>query len=390
MSEVYYWIWIQEILGINTTRSEKFLALNLNPERIWNMSEKEIHDLDFFTSIELNKIKNKDIKEKAKQAYEMALGIGAEIITPYDKKYPIRLKNIYSPPLTLYVLGDLPDVDNNLSIGMVGTRKCTDYGIKAAKHITEELSENNTIIVSGLALGIDAVCHKTAIETGGKTIAVIGSGIDNTYPIANFELRKKILNGNGAVVSELMPGIAPIAFNFHARNRIISAMSSGVCVVEAAERSGALATAAHALSQDRDVYAVPGSIFSEMSMGTNKLIQQGAIPALSGIDILKEYEDYKNYILTEKSRLKIKTENSHDNIKKQKTQKTSHMHINKSVPTYLNEEQKRVYNCLTDGMRTKEEISFMADLPIEKVLTALTQLEIFGEIKCVFGNKFTV
>lgn len=388
MPKACYWIWIQEILGINSARSEMFLALDINPERIWNMTEKEILDLGFFTSAELKQIRNKDLMKKAKQAYELSVGYGAEIITPDSAKYPIRLKNIYSPPLTLYVLGELPDVDNQLSIGMVGTRKYTDYGEKAAKLITGELSENNTVIVSGLAIGIDAICHEAAVNAGGKTIAVIGSGIENTYPQSNIYLRKKIINGHGAVVSELAPGTAPVAFNFHARNRIISALSSGICVVEAAERSGALTTAAHALSQDRDVYAVPGSIFSEMSAGTNRLIKQGAIPVTCGIDILREYEDYRNYILTGKSRVKIKTENSSDNIKKEKPQSKSH--IKKSVPTYLSEEQKAVYNCIADEERTKEEISFMTNLPIEKVLTALTQLEIFGEIKCVFGNKFTI
>ena len=388
MTESFYWIWVQELFGIGSRRAEQFLSLGISPKDFYNMNEDEIRQLSIFNEGEISKIKNTTLKS-AQEAEENAYKLGAEIITPDNPVYPIRLKNIYSPPLTLYVKGKLPDVDNNLSIAMVGARDCTNYGKAAAQYITEGLARAGTVIVSGLALGIDGICHQTAMDMGAKTIAVLGNGIENIYPVANIDIRNKIINGGGAVISEYKPYTNPMAYNFQMRNRIISALSAGVCVVEAARKSGTLITAGHALSQDRDVFAVPGSIFEKNSYSSNKLIQQGAKAVTCAEDILIEYMEYNNYILSKDIREdKVKQVNpqiSFDiNSEKEKSVKQS----KRKAPSYLNSIQAAVFNCISEGERTKEEISIITDIPVEKVLSTLTQLEIFGEIKSTSGNKF--
>ena len=242
---------------------------------------------------------------------------------------------------------------------------------------------------SGLAIGIDGISHKAAIDAKGKTIAVIGSGIDSDYPQQNLSIRKEIINGNGAVITEFMPGIAPSGFNFPMRNRIISGLSAGVVVIEAKEKSGTLITAGHALSQDRDVFAVPGSIYIETCKGSNMLIKQGAKLITSGKDILEEYSLFHNYILTEKynkftEKEDIPEQTAIENFKLDKKIKL------KAPPPYLNEQQKLIYNELQICEKSPEEICLSTDLPIHIVLAALTQLEIFGAITTETGKKFKV
>ncbi len=390
MVESFYWIWIQELFGVGSRRAEQFLSLGISPEDFYNMRENEIRHFGIFNEGEINKIKNTTLTN-AKKSQEQAYKLGADIITPDNPMYPVRLKNIYSPPLTLYVKGKMPDVDNNLSIAMVGTRECTNYGKAAAEYITEGLAKAGVVIVSGLAVGIDGICHQTALNCKTKTIAVVGNGIENTYPQTNIDIRNSIINGGGAVITEYKPYTQTMGFNFHMRNRIISALSSGVCVVEAGKKSGTLITAAHALSQDRDVFAVPGSIFEKNSYSSNKLIQQGAKAVTCAEDILEEYLEYKNYILTENIREET------ENIKNENPQISFNTEIvscekkhRKKAPSYLNSIQAAVFNCISEGEKTKEEISVITDIPVEKVLSAITQLEIFGEIKSSNGNKFSV
>ncbi|MEG2915929.1 MAG: DNA-processing protein DprA [Oscillospiraceae bacterium] len=389
MVESHYWIWMQQLFGIGTARSDEILSRFDSPKEIYDMNREELVASSCFTSGEIEKIMSTTL-EKAKAAVEKARKLGAKILTPDCENYPIRLRNIYSPPLTLYILGELPDVDTNLSIAMVGTRKCTKYGEVTAKKISEELAEAGVIIISGLAVGIDAISHQAAIDKGKKTIAVIGSGIDNDYPIANLSIRRKIIEGNGAIITEFMPGIMPNPFNFPMRNRIISGLSSGIVVVEAAKKSGTLITAGHALSQDRDVFAVPGSIYKEMCEGSNMLIKQGAKLVTCGADVLDEYSLYYNYILKPLDKTLVQEEETPEQMTliKSETQKITKKKV--APPPYLNQEQLLVFNTISDGEKTSEEISEILDVPINVVLSILTELEIFGAIKTISGRKFTV
>ena len=216
-----------------------------------------------------------------------------KIIKQDDKEYPTRLLRIYDPPKQLYVLGD-SDILNDFGIAIVGSRNCTEYGRNVAKSIAYNLSKYGINIISGMAKGIDGIAHMGCIMGEGKTIAVLGSGFNHIYPKENIELFKKIIKSGGAVISEYEPETMPDRKNFPKRNRIVSGMSSGVVIVEAAERSGSLITAELALNEGKDVFAVPGNITSNASRGTNELIKDGAKIVTNIFDILEEYEYYHN------------------------------------------------------------------------------------------------
>ncbi|MDP8233692.1 MAG: DNA-processing protein DprA, partial [Candidatus Saelkia tenebricola] len=211
---------------------------------------------------------------------------GVEVLTIFDKSYPEMLKEIYDPPVVLYVKGILSDKDD-LSLGVVGSRKCTQYGIRATKELVASLKDYEITIVSGLARGIDSVAHKAALENKLRTIAVLGSGLGCIYPLENAKLANDIAL-SGAVISEFPFETKPLKQNFPRRNRIISGLSKGIVVIEAAQRSGALITVDFALEQGRDVFAMPGPVDSESSYGTNRLIKQGAKLIDSAEDILSE------------------------------------------------------------------------------------------------------
>ena len=198
-----------------------------------------------------------------------------DILNIRDKQYPKMLKEIYDPPISLYIIGN-KKILNNVSIAIVGCREATEYGKKSAKYFAYNLSKNGINIVSGLAKGIDSYSHIGTLQNEGKTIAVIGNGLDMIYPSENIWIAKKIIKTGGAIISEYPLGTKPEKMNFPARNRIISGMSKGIIVVEAKEKSGTLITVDFALEQGRDVYVVPGNINSINSIGTNELIKQGA------------------------------------------------------------------------------------------------------------------
>lgn len=198
-----------------------------------------------------------------------------DIISIEDKQYPNILKEIYDPPICLYIRGN-KEILNNKSISIVGCRKATDYGRKVARDFAYNLSKQDINIISGLAIGIDSEAHLGAVEANKKTVAILGNGLDTVYPKENIILSQKILDSGGAIISEYPLGTKPKKENFPARNRIISGMSNGLLVIEAKEKSGTLITVDFALEQGRDVFVVPGNIVSENSAGTNDLIKQGA------------------------------------------------------------------------------------------------------------------
>jgi len=206
-----------------------------------------------------------------------------------EKNFPMPLAQIPNPPGVLYYKGDL-SLGKSPIIGIVGTRRCSDYGKQAVGEIASELTRAGFIIVSGLARGIDTIAHKTALENKGKTIAFIGTGLNkkNIYPQENLELTKKIVKQGGAIISELEPDAPGFKSNFLRRNRLISGLSSAILVIEAKNRSGALSTAYHAFRQKKKVFALPGSIYSPNSKGCNLLIKKGACLIESADDIIKE------------------------------------------------------------------------------------------------------
>ncbi|OGE91576.1 MAG: DNA protecting protein DprA [Candidatus Doudnabacteria bacterium RIFCSPHIGHO2_02_FULL_48_21] len=210
-----------------------------------------------------------------------------ELLTIKDQLYPKLLKEIPSAPAVLYVLGRMLPSDE-MAIAVVGTRKFSTYGKQATAELVTGMVRANLTIVSGLALGIDSLAHRTAVECGGRTIAVLACGVDNIYPALNRHVAQQILDSGGAIISELPLGTPPLKHHFPNRNRIISGMSLGTLVIEAAAESGSLITAQHALDQNRQIFAVPGSIFNPGSEGPNNLLKMGAKAVTRASDILED------------------------------------------------------------------------------------------------------
>jgi len=282
------------------------------------------------------------------------------VIEKSSSDYPEILKEISGAPKQLFVRGSLPK-NHEMNFAIVGTRAASEYGKTLAFKIAQELSELGFNIVSGLALGIDTESHLGALEGNGKTIAVVGSAIDDNsiYPVSNLKLVKKIVASGGAVIGEYAPGTKSEIWFFPERNRIISGLSRGVLVVEAPEKSGALITARLALEQNRDVFAIPGSIFSKNSFGTNFLIKNGAKVVTSVDDILEELN------LTD---LKIKKESTENNS--------------------LAEEEKTVLNIIAKEPIHIDKICETAKMTASQTLSAVSMLEIKGLIKNIGGSKF--
>lgn len=324
---------------------------------IWTASEKSIKNMLKNDSIAESIIcnRNVDYYESVKNNIKKH---GINIITILDSDFPIKLKQIYDPPRVLYIRGkcnfDIP------SIAIVGTRKATAYGRWAAYRFASELSEWKVSIVSGLALGVDAESHKAALDNNNHTTAVLGCGVEECYPVYNTKIYNKIIE-KGCVLSEYYIGTLPLKYHFPARNRIISALSDGLIVVEAALKSGALITADFALEHGKEIYAVPGNINSINSAGTNKLISDGAKILLNVDDVI---EDLKlKYNLENKEETAI--ENSH-----------------------LSVEEQKIYDIIKLERINIDLIAYKSSYKINRLSPILTILELKGFITRLPGKCF--
>ncbi len=281
-----YWIWLASVEGLGPVK--KFALLNKfeTAKRIYNATEKEILKVDGMSDkIVQNMQKAKDAKLLEK--YEKyILKNDIKIINISDDNYPAKLKNIYAPPITIFAKGDI-SLLNSKSIAIVGSREPSKYGIYVAEKFSKELSKEGITIVSGLARGIDTFAHVGALSSFGKTIAVLGSGIDVVYPKENAKYYREI-SEKGLIISEYIVGTAPESKNFPQRNRIISALSDGVLVVEARKNSGTMITTDFALEQGKELYVIPGNITSNLSAGTNNLIKEGAKLITDVYEILED------------------------------------------------------------------------------------------------------
>lgn len=270
-----YWIWFSLIKGLGSKRKQKLLESYKTPEKIYKLTKKELIATNGIgEKIVENILKSKDEDYLKKYILYMQKH-NIDIININDENYPKILKEIYDPPISLYIKGN-KNILNNTSVAIIGCRQASQYGIKVAKYFGYNLAKNEVNVVSGLAKGIDSYAHIGSICANGKTIAVIGNGIDTIYPKENINIANKILEKGGTIISEYPLGTKPEKMNFPARNRIISGISKSVIVVEAKEKSGTLLTVDFALEQGRDVYVVPGNINSINSIGTNELLKQGA------------------------------------------------------------------------------------------------------------------
>lgn len=397
MSEnVRYWLWLQKALGegayISRIVDEFGSAKALYNANIleWRMSPN-------LTARQIDMLGETDINSVDEIIYTCQSN-NWQIIDYDDNRYPKRLKEIINPPAVLYADGDLPDIDNLAVIGVVGTRKASDYAIKVTHIMSRGATDAGLLIVSGGALGVDTAAHKGALMAGGKTVAVLGCGLGTNYLNENKSLRDTIKH-NGALVTEYPPFTRASRTTFPMRNRIISGLSVGVLVVEAGVKSGSLITANFALEQGRDVFAIPASVLSLDFAETNKLIDDGAMVATKPVHLAAPYaerfdtvnlskvkgvEEYMT-VLSDKSANAPKSAapvfgaDRKDREKRMKMEKQA---------SKLTGSAKTVYQCLDESFAHIDVITEKTGLTVSQVMAALTQLEIMGLTESTSGKRY--
>ena len=279
-------------------------------------------------------------------------------ICPLEHKFLKMLETIAHKPKRLYFKGKLPD-SRRPTVAIVGTRRPTNYGKEVTYQIANELAARGVIIISGLALGVDAIAHQATLDAGGITIAILGNGIDTIYPAANQSLAKNILAKGGAIISEYEPGIEARDFQFLNRNRIVSGLSDAIIITEAAIRSGTMSTAARALEQGKEVFVVPGNITSPLSAGCNRLIKQGADPITCADDVL---EIIAPELLTRQS----------------------------ITPLGQTPLESKIIKLIQTGVRNGEELQIRSNVDISEFSQTITLMEISGTIRGLGGNQWTL
>lgn len=356
MDDKKYWIGFNLIKGIGAVRMQGLIVYFGDLESAWSASPSDLAGaglglkliervIQARGNVDLDKVWDKMEKQ------------GIKILTWQDESYPQRLKEIDQPPPVIYIRGEyLPD--DLFSVAIVGTRRVTPYGRQITEELSSFLAASGLTVISGLARGVDAIAHQTALKAGGRTIAVLGSGVDKIYPPEHRGLAEQMME-RGAIISDYAPGTPPDASNFPPRNRIISGLSLAVVVVEAGETSGALITAEFAAEQGREVFAVPGSILAPQSKGTNKLIQKGALPLLSVNDLMQALD-----------------------ITRMDDQKA----VRKIMPADATE--AKLLSVLGNEPLHVDEIRNQSELPIEKVSAALALMELKGMVRQVGGMNY--
>ena len=356
MDDKRYWIGFNLIKGIGAVRLQALIQHFGDLELAWNASPEDLAEAGLGKKV-IERIIQASEEVDLGKLWEKIESQGINILTWQDESYPGRLKEIDQPPPVLYIRGEyLPD--DLFAVAIVGTRRATAYGRQITEEISSFLAANGITVISGLARGVDAIAHQSTLKAGGRTIAVLGSGVDMIYPPEHRGLAEQMME-RGAVISDYALGTPPDASNFPPRNRIISGLSLAVVVIEAGETSGALITAEFAAEQGREVFAVPGSILAPQSKGTNKLIQRGALPLLSMNDLMQALD------LTR--------------VGEQKAAR-------KVIPA--DETEARLMNVLGSEPLHVDEIRNQAELPIEKVSATLALMELKGMVRQVGGMNY--
>lgn len=348
-----------DVRGLGPTRIQSLIHQFGNPQDVFKASLKELCQVGGIDMKLAQNIVGYSSSSFAENQFEQAQESGVGLITLWDDTYPSLLKKIYDPPVVLFVKGSLRKEDKD-SVAVVGARRATPYGKKVTMELSGELAAAGLTIVSGFARGIDTWAHQAAISAGGRTVAVLGSGLDITYPAENKKIRP-LVEANGAVVSEFPFGTKPDAANFPRRNRVISGLCHATIVVEAGDRSGALLTAFNAVDQNRDVFAVPGRLTDRMSAGCLRLIRHGAIPVESSRQILE--------IINPKLHTPLKP-------------------VQTELKLDLSTDEMAVWSVLSDDPQHVDRIIEKTKLNPSVVLTILLSLELKGAAIQLSGKQF--
>lgn len=381
-----HWAWLGIAAQPGSKIVDDILRVFPDPEEFFLSGDSGIAKVGTINGADALRIRATSL-DVAKKAVETAENYGAKVLTKESEFYPQGLLGIKSAPPVLYVLGDETCLNAEPAIAVVGTRRMSEYGNKMAQIIAGGLGSAGALVVSGMALGIDSAAHKACLASGGKTVAVQGCGICKTFPPENVEL-KELIAANGAVISEFIPDAEAAGSFFPIRNRIVSGMSLGVCVIEAAARSGTSITANLAFEQGRKVFAVPADVNRTTSQGTFRLLRNGAIPVADAKDILAEFGDeYTAHLNIEKiQKRKIEKNPSAKNEKPEKAPKL----IKKAPPSGLSKNASAIYRVLDRTPKSADEISDLTELSSSAVAVGLTELELLGLITPVSGRRFVI
>lgn len=405
MSGLKYWLWLSTLKGIGIITAKNLIDFFGSPKDIYFAREKHFNSAGITSKAELDALGNKNL-DRASLIWRRCDELDIRILTMQDAEYPVRLLNIYDPPILLYIKGRMQAFDEEAAIGMVGTRRATPYGLRVAEQLAYEVTKEGGLIVSGLADGIDTAAIRGSLRGNGKPVGILGTGVDIVYPQKNRYIQDDV-GQVGTLISEFPPGTQPNSANFPQRNRLISGISAGVVIIEAPRRSGALITASRALEQGRDVFVVPGNIDSPACEGSNELLKEKyAIAVTSGWDILREYERvYPDKILRIAEKLKTLSRNEPDQeqntlvagpITQYLTQKSVD---NKADQEYIDikaqlEELSEDEICVVSVMQESEmhidDIIELTGQPPSIVMSALTSLELKGYAAEKRGRRYSL
>lgn len=334
----------------------------------------------------IESIIKRDKRDAAQSELENVRSLGGDVLVIDDGNYPALLREIPDSPLTFYVKGAWETSLNAPCVALVGSRRCSTYGINASMMLGRDLAANGVTVISGLARGIDAAAHRGALEAGGRTVAVMGTGLDEVYPKEHRKLVDEILEKGGAIVTEFPLSTPPQPQNFPFRNRIISGLSLGVVLIEATERSGSLITARLAMEQNREVYAVPGNITSRTSIGTNYLIKAASAKLVQAWqDIVQEFPpDIAARILPPQLETETATTDTKDLSTLTQTSNTK-----AQTPGGLSDNEAKVWRTLVFDTATHiDELAVATDLPIAQLTAALINLEMRELIRSLPGSCY--
>ncbi len=396
-----HWIWLATRPEFTDRDKLALLQQFGDPEDLYYADTQALHEVEGLTEDGIKILSDKDLHEAGKILHA-CMDEGIQICTFHDGVYPHRLKNIADPPLVLYCKGFLPDLDSRPVIAIVGTRKCSLYGVNIARKIGKQIALCGGIVVSGMAAGIDAAALSGALSANSCAIGILGNGADVVYPKCNRSLYNDTQT-QGCLISEFPPGTPPYRWNFPKRNRIISGIANGVLVVEAPQSSGALITARQAAEQGRDVFVIPGNVDVPTCIGSNALLREGAIAVRNGWDVVSEYAalypdsvhkydqaiapaDAADLAIAEGNLAKVAQSALSPQKSTVSSRKAEKITIDNPPPqpysdihgitATLSDEEKTIVELLRNGELLVDEVIARAGMPAGQVLSLLTLLEL--------------
>jgi DNA processing protein len=357
------WIALSQVKGLGGVNFKKLAAHFIDPTQVFSTPAEELEQVHGLDQAVIESLVHFSGWQEIERELRRVRDAGVNIVAFTEANYPARLRMIADPPPLLYVKGEIR-ADDEKAVAIVGSRSASDYGLRVARDLSRGLAALGFTVVSGMARGVDGMAHETALNSGRRTIAVLGSGVDCVYPPEHATLYQRICK-NGAVISELPMGARPAAFNFPSRNRLISGLSLGVVVVEATEKSGSLITAALAVEQGREVFAVPGEVGSSRSRGAHRLIRQGAKLVETVQDIVEEIAPQL-------------LPGAVDPVKEQR----------RMLPQPVKDDVKKVFDLLQERSLQIDEVIESSGFSPSRVLEILLDLELQGYLRQLPGKRY--